>query len=137
MTFSAPILQGRTPLRDPVVLAHYLPCFIGENPGAFPHPEPETKNLILPPLDPWRHWRDSRSQYRRTHLYQPLWGHYDSRDPEILQTQFTTAHAHGLDGFIVNLYGKNSVENVLGLTFLRELRRYNAAHPDRPFVYVL
>ena len=135
MEFTAPAWSR--PLPWPVVLGHFLPWFMGENADAFPVP-PGVEQLVLPELEPWRHWRDARSQYQRTHLYQPEWGEYDSRDPRIIRKQIETAREYGLDGFIVNLYGKNSVENVLGLSFLKELKNYNAANPDRaPFVYMV
>jgi len=136
MSFTAPILRGKT-LAEPAVLGHFLPWFIGGKPGSSGLLPEEAKGLTLPVLEPWRHWRDARSQYRRTHQYEPIGGEYDSRDPEVIHRQITTAMDYGLDGFIVNLYGKNSVENVIGLQFLRELRKYNEAHPDRPFVYVI
>jgi hypothetical protein len=136
MTFTAPIL-GSSPIPEPVVLGHFLPWFTAGDPAAHVLLPDESRRLVMPPIEPWRHWRDSRGEYRRSHLHQPLWGEYDSRDPELIRRQITTALDYGLDGFIVNLYGKNSVENELGLHFLRELRRYNAEHPERPFVYTI
>lgn len=136
MTLTAPIL-GTKAIPEPAVLGHFLPWFTAHDPGAFSLPRAEADRLTLPPIEPWRHWRDARGQYRRSHLHQPLWGEYDSRDPSLIRRQITTALDFGLDGFIINLYGKNSVENVVGLQFLRELRAYNAAHPGRPFVYVI
>ena len=136
MSITAPILRGKA-LPEPVILGHYLPWFTSDHPGAFSLTPEESRGLTLPTLEPFRHWRDSRGEYRRSHLFQPLWGEYDSRDPALIRDQITTALDHGLDGFIVNLYGKNSVENVIGLQFLREVRKYNAEHPDRPFTYII
>lgn len=70
-------------------------------------------------------------------MYQPQWGEYDSRDPELIRKQITTAKEYGLDGFIVNFYGKNSVENVLGLHFLDELKKYNSENSEDPFLYMI
>ncbi len=136
MPFTAPVFGGKI-LPEPIVLGHFLPWFIGQDPQAWSLDPADAEGLILPAMEPWRHWRDSRGEYRRSHLFQPLWGEYDSRDPQLIRRQITTALEYGLDGFIVNLYGKNSVENVLGLHFLRELRSYNRQHPERPFVYVI
>ncbi len=136
MGITAPILKGRD-LREPAILGHYLPWFTRGDAEAFGLEPAEARGIQLPAMEPWRHWRDARSQYRRTHVCQPLWGEYDSRDPHVIRRQIETAAGYGLDGFIVNLYGKNSVENVIGLQFLRELRRYNAAHPEKPFTYTI
>ncbi len=135
MDFSFTIQDKK--LRSPLLLGHYLPWFTREKPDDFPCGEKDLKGLILPRMEAWRHWRDSRSQYKRTHLYQPLWGEYDSRDPQIIRKQIETAKKYGLDGFIVNLYGKNSVENIIGLSFLKELEKYNFEHRDDPFLYMI
>src|SRR3954452_3569004 len=136
MSITAPILRS-APIREPVVLGHYLPWFTADDPARYPLRDEDAKGVILPSIEPWRHWRDSRGEYRRSHLYQPLWGEYDSRDPQLIRKQITTALEYGLDGFIINLYGRNSVENVIGLHFLRELRAYNTEHPERPFVHTI
>src|SRR5256714_14030369 len=136
MSFTAPILNGKN-LPEPVILGHFLPWFTQENPSAFTLTPDESRGITLPPIEPWRHWRDTRGEYRRSHLYQPLWGEYDSRDPALIRKQIMTALDYGLDGLIVNLYGKNSVENVIGLQFLREVRKYNAEHSEKPFVYII
>jgi hypothetical protein len=124
-------------LCHPLILGHFLPWFTQEDSARFPLPPPRVRGLVLPEIEPWRHWRDRRSQYLRTHLHQPIWGEYDSRDPSLLRRQIATALDHGLDGFIVNLYGKNSVENILGLAFLDAVQAWNHDHPDRPCVYAL
>jgi hypothetical protein len=124
-------------LKWPIVLGHYLPWFTQEDPGRFSLPDKEIDGLVVPRIESWRHWRDCRSQYKRTHLSQPLWGEYDSRDPEIIRKQIETAKKFGLDGFIINLYGKNSVENLIGLSFLRELDEYNSRNSEDPFVYMI
>jgi hypothetical protein len=136
MSFTAPILAGKS-LPEPVVLGHFLPWFTQEDVDSHGLTESESKDLIVPKLEPWRHWRDSRGEYRRSHLFQPLWGQYDSRNREIMRKQIQTALDFGLDGFIINLYGKNSVENVLGLHFLREIRAYNEENPQRPFTHII
>jgi hypothetical protein len=135
MEFTIPASKHR--LSWPIVLGHFLPWFTAEGIDAFPLP-PGAEQIVLPQLEPWRHWRDARSQYQRTHLYQPEWGEYDSRDPQIIRKQIETAREYGLDGFLVNLYGKNSAENLLGLAFLEELKKVNAENPERPpFFYMV
>lgn len=135
MIFAVPATARPRPW--PIVLGHYLPWFTQDDPNRHPVDKERLADLVIPQVEPWRHWRDSRSQYRRTHLFQPCWGEYDSRDKEIIRRQIGTAREHGLDGFVVNLYGKNSVENLLGLSFLQELETYNRTCPEDPFVYMV
>lgn len=138
MNFTAEICERNgVKLKTPLVLGHYLPWFTDGNPEKFELSAKFADDIVMPEIEDWRHWRDCRSQYKRTHMYQPQWGEYDSRDPGLIWKQISTAKEHGLDGFIVNLYGKNSVENVLGLHFLEELKKYNSENPNDPFLYMV
>lgn len=119
----------------PLIMGHYLPWFTGGSTYAFMSDIKACRDIEIPRIETWRHWRDSRSLYKRTHLSQPYWGEYDSRNPIIIHRQIMFAKQYGLDGFIINLNGKNSVENLIGLIFLDELKKYNAVHYDDPFFY--
>jgi len=116
---------------EPLVMGHFLPWYVGASPEAFRSKHDEA----APSLEPFRHWRDRRSEYGRTHLRQPLWGEYDSRDPEIIRKQIETAKAYGLDGFIVNLYGRNSAESLIARALLEGIESYNESNEGDPFLY--
>ncbi len=122
---------------SPIVLGHLVPWYtiLGND---FPlHPDDSATLDWQPAIEDMRHWNDSRSGYRRTHLDLPEIGVYDSRNPEVIRWQFETALQYGVSGFIINWYGKYSVENIITLHWLRELDRWNATHPDRPIAYVI
>jgi hypothetical protein len=122
---------------ETLVMGHFLPWFTREQPTRFCIPPAYAGKIIEPALEPWRHWRDCRSEYKRTHLYHPLYGEYDSRDPVIIKRQLHDAITYGIDGFIINLNGKNSAENVIGLSLLEEIKQYNENHPEKPFLYII
>ena len=125
------------PLELPVLLGHFVPWFTLEG-GAFPLPRAWAEDLdFQPELEDLRHWCDRRAGYRRTHLHWPEGGIYDSRDPRIIEWQIRAALQHGVQGFIVNWYGKNSAENLIMLHWLQGLNAWNAAHPDQPFHYFI
>ncbi len=133
--FSA--LGLRHPLSGPVVMAHYVPWFTRRG-RDWPLPERDLETIPDPPeISDWRHWRDPGSGYARSHLLIPEIGCYDSRDPAVIRWQIDVAQSAGIDGFVINWYGCNSVENVLTLHFLNALRQWNEEHPDRPFLYQL
>ncbi|NQU40524.1 MAG: hypothetical protein HQ523_11270 [Lentisphaerae bacterium] len=121
----------------PLALGHFVPWYTLE-PDDFPLP-PELAAPLnwMPPIEPNRHWNDARAGYRRTHLHMPQSGPYDSRNPDVIEWQIRTALEHGIEGFIINWYGKYSVENVITLHWLNGLLRWNSAHPDQPFTYFL
>jgi hypothetical protein len=134
MKFSAPI-RHHEPLELPLAFGHFLPWFTLKG-SDYPLPEAERAPLIhLPAIEDYRHWNDSRAGYWRTHHHVPLMGLYDSRNPDVIEWQIHTALAYGLQGFILNWYGKYSVENVITLHWLRGLDRWNREHPDRLFYY--
>jgi len=136
MKFHAPI-AGDRPLDLPLVFAHFLPWFTLRG-GDFPLPAAEAATLdVLPTLEDFRHWNDSRAGYRRTHHHLPAIGTYDSRSPAVIEWQIGSAQQHGVAGFILNWYGKNSAENVITLHWLRGLENWNRPHPDRPFLYFI
>lgn len=136
MLFNAEICKE--PPENPLILGHFLPWFTRDSQAKdYSLSTGLDKGILVPDMEPWRHWRDNRSVYKRTHLYQPLWGEYDSRDKDLIRTQISIAVKYGLDGFIVNLYGKNSVENYIGLFFLECLEEYNAANPEKPFLFCI
>ncbi|MFH0953120.1 MAG: hypothetical protein V1873_02190 [Verrucomicrobiota bacterium] len=136
MKFHAPV-SSDTALRLPLVFAHFPPWYTLRG-GDYPLPPEEQAALgYVPPVGDNRHWNDPRSGYRRTHHHVPAIGRYDSRDPRTIEWQIETALQFGVSGFIINWYGKHSVENVITLHWLRGLRRWNRAHPDRPFHYFL
>lgn len=119
----------------PVVMAHYLPWFTRHG-RDWPLPKQDFETIPAPPVIPdWRHWRDPGSGYARSHLLMPEWGCYDSRDPAIIRRQISAAQSAGIDGFIINWYGCNSVENVVTLHFLNTLRQWNRENPERAFLY--
>jgi len=136
MNFHAQV-SDNTPLALPVALAHFVPWFTirGDD---FPLHSDDARTLDwIPELEDMRHWHDARAGYRRTHLHMPTHGTYDSRDPKLIRQQIEDAQAHGIDGFIVNWYGKYSMENVITLHWLRELNTWNAKHASSPFYYML
>lgn len=136
MNFHADATRGR-PLPLPIALGHFLPWYTIRG-ADFPLPEEDVRALgFLPVIEDHRHWRDSRAGYRRTFHHVPGIGVYDSRDPTVIEWQIRTALAHGVGGFIVNWYGKHSVENVITLHWLRGLSEWNRRHPDQPFVYFI
>jgi len=121
----------------PLMLAHFLPWYTLRG-SDYPLPADEAASLdVVPHLEDRRHWNDARSGYRRTHLHMPEIGVYDSRDPAVMEWQIRTALAYGFNGFILCWYGKNSVENVITLHWLRGLEAWNRAHPEKPFCYFL
>jgi hypothetical protein len=124
------------PLRLPVALGHFLPWYtrLGD---AFPLVVRQAETIAHPTrIEDYRHWRDARATYRRTHLHLPEIGVYDSRDPEVIRWQIESARQAGLDGFIINWNGRNSVENVITLAVLQQILSWNHAHPDEPFTYM-
>lgn len=119
----------------PLVLGHFLPWYTRKA-SDFPLPLPLAKTIGHPPvLANDRHWSDSRSAYRRTHLHLPEIGLYDSRDPQVIAWQLEQARAAGLDGFIINWYGQHSVENVITLAVIAEIEKWNHRHAEHPFCY--
>ena len=84
---------------ETLVMGHFVPWFTRDDQKAFPLSPDYAGNIIEPEIENWRHWRDCRSEYSRTHLYQPLYGEYDSRDPLIIRRQISDAVRYGLDGF--------------------------------------
>ncbi|MFH0878595.1 MAG: hypothetical protein V2A34_02670 [Lentisphaerota bacterium] len=130
-------MPGCQLLKLPLMLGHFVPWFTLRG-GDFPLPKEGRKDLsFMPELEDMRHWRDSRAGYRRTHLAWPEIGVYDSRDPEVMEWQFRSAIKYGFNGFIVNWYGKHSVENIITLHWLRGLQAWNQKHPTQPFLYFL
>ena len=134
VNLNSPIYRN---IPETLVMGHFVPWFTQDDPKAFAIPSEYAGNIIEPEIESWRHWRDCRSEYSRTHLYQPLYGEYDSRDPLIIKRQIHDAVAYGLDGFIININGKNSVENIIALSVLQEIKEYNSCHQDRPFLYII
>jgi len=125
------------PLSGPLVMAHYVPWFT-QNGRAWPLPTGDLETIPAPPEIPdWRHWRDPASGYGRSHLLMPEIGCYDSRDPAVIGWQIAAAKSAGIDGFVINWYGCNSVENVITLHFLNALKKWNDENPQRPFLYQL
>lgn len=121
----------------PVVMAHFLPWYTKKG-DDWPMDPRDLATLSRPPvIGDLRHWTDPDSGYRRSHLQMPEIGRYDSRDPEVIRWQIETAQSAGIDGFVINWYGRNSVENVITLHFLAVLDLWNLEHPDRPFAYQL
>ncbi len=123
--------------RLPMAFGHFLPWYTLK---ADAHAlKPEELSTIPTPLRMMdnRHWQDSGSGYRRSHLGLPKIGRYDSRDPQTIRWQIEQAKAAGLAGFIINWYGQNSIENVITLAVLREFERWNRDHPDDPILYFL
>jgi hypothetical protein len=136
MRFHAPV-SGNEALPWPLMLGHFLPWFTRRG-DAFPLSADDARGIDrLPVIDDMRHWRDPGSGYRRSHQHWPEIGVYDSRDPAVIEWQIQTALQYGVQGFIVNWYGKNSVENVITLHWLRGLEAWNQRHPDQPFYYFL
>lgn len=125
------------PLDLPLVFGHFVPWFTLRG-SDYPLPGEEQALFdFMPQIEDYRHWNDSRSGYKRTHHHMPEIGRYDSRDPKVIEWQIRTAIEYGLSGFIVNWYGRYSVENVITLHWLRGLKRWNDAHPDRRFTYFI
>ncbi len=136
MKFHAPVC-GNKPLKLPLMLGHFVPWYTLRG-AAYPLPRADRAPLrFLPAIEDYRHWNDSRSGYKRTHHHVPAIGRYDSRDPKVIEWQIRAALDHGVGGFIVNWYGKHSVENVITLHWLRGLKKWNAAHRGRRFTYFL
>lgn len=136
MNFHVPILGDR-PLPLPLAFGHFLPWFTLRG-SDFPLPADEAAGLdAVPPIEDMRHWNDSRAGYRRTHHHLPSIGVYDSRSPAVIEWQIGSAMQFGISGFIINWYGKNSVENVITLHWLRGLEAWNRSHPEQPFLYML
>ncbi len=124
-------------LDPPSVFAHFLPWFTIRG-ADFPlHPDDAATLDWIPDLEDMRHWNDARAGWRRTHLHMPEIGVYDSRDPVVIAWQIRTALAYGITGFIINWYGKYSIENVITLHWLRGLERWNRDNPDQPFHYFI
>ena len=124
-----------SPMRLPIALGHFMPWFT-INAGDFPlSPAQRATIPHFPQLDDHRHWREARSSYRRSHQQMPEIGTYDSRDPKVIRWQIEAAKFGGIDGFIINWYGQNSSENVITLSVLDELERWNRDHTSDPFVY--
>lgn len=121
----------------PIVLGHFLPWYTIRGRDFPLHPDDAATLDWQPQVEDMRHWNDARAGYRRTHLHMPEIGVYDSRDPAAMEWQIQTALQYGVAGFILNWYGKYSVENVITLHWLRGLERWNRAHPDQPFTYCL
>lgn len=135
LNFSA--LGTSRPLSSPVVMAHYVPWFTRRG-RDWPLPAADLESIpVLPEIPDWRHWRDPGSGYARSHLLMPEIGCYDSRDPAVLAWQIAAAQSAGIDGFAINWYGCNSVENVITLHFLNALKKWNEENPQRPFLYQL
>ena len=131
------VSSGNAPLAHPQFFAHFVPWFTLV-PDAFSlHPDDAASLDWQPDIEPMRHWRDARAGYGRTHLHMPAPGVYDVRDPKIGFWQIEQALDHGITGFIINWYGKYSVENILTLHWLRLSEAWNQDHPDRPFHYFL
>jgi hypothetical protein len=125
------------PLALPVVMAHYLPWFTLRG-GDWPLPAKDLATIMSPPeIGDLRHWTDPGSGYARSHLQVPEIGRYDSRDPEVIRRQIQAAQSAGIDGFVINWYGRNSVENIITLHFLNALEQWNIENPERPFFYQL
>ncbi|MFH0878994.1 MAG: hypothetical protein V2A34_04720 [Lentisphaerota bacterium] len=136
MRFHARCL-GSSSLELPLMLGHFLPWFTLKG-GDYPLDPGTTKGWAhIPVLEDCRHWNDSRSGYQRTHHHLPVIGLYDSRDPQVIQWQIATALEYGVQGFIVNWYGRYSQENVITLHWLKGVERWNREHPGTPFVYFL
>lgn len=122
-------------LRGPLVMAHYLPWFTRRG-KEWPLSPGDLETIPSPPEIPdWRHWKDPGSGYARSHHLMPEIGCYDSRDPEVIRWQISAAQSAGINGFVINWYGCNSVENVITLHFLRGLKDWNDQNPERPFLY--
>ncbi len=132
MKFHA-LARADQPLALPLLFGHFVPWYTLEA-GAFP-PPPTTGMSFIPTIEDFRHWQDARSAYRRTHLHWPEIGRYDSRDPRVIHWQIESALACGVEGFILNWYGKHSVENLITLHWLDGLRQWNDQHPERLFHY--
>lgn len=127
----------QSPLDLPVLLGHFVPWYALDA-AAYPFPDEWAKDIdYRPPVENMRHWCDARAGYRRTHLHWPEIGVYDSRQPQAIEWQIRAALEHGVQGFIVNWYGKNSVENLITLHWLKGLNDWNAAHPGQPFCYFI
>ena len=135
MQFHARCLKK--PMALPLVFGHFVPWFTLRG-SDFPLPA-EDRALFdfMPRIEDYRHWNDSRAGYRRTHHHMPEIGRYDSRDPKVIEWQIRTAIEYGLSGFIVNWYGRYSVENVITMHWLRGLSQWNQAHPDVPFLFFI
>lgn len=125
----------RKPLALPLLFGHFLPWFTLRG-SDYPLPDEERALFdFMPAIEDFRHWNDSRAGYKRTHHHMPEIGRYDSRDPKVIEWQIRSALEYGVTGFIVNWYGRYSVENVITLHWLRGLKRWNDAHPDQRFAY--
>jgi hypothetical protein len=136
MNFHAPILHER-PLELPLLFGHFVPWFTIHG-SDFPlHADDAATVAHMPKIEDMRHWNDARSGYARSHHHVPTIGIYDSRSPAVMTWQIETALEFGLSGFIVNWYGRNSVENVITLHWLRHLAAWNRDNPDRPFLYFI
>ena len=121
----------------PLVMAHYLPWFTLRAED-WPLPAKDLASISsVPVIGDFRHWTDPGSGYARSHLQMPEIGRYDSRDPEVIRWQIQSAQSAGIDGFVVNRYGRNSVENIITLHFLNVLEQWNRENPERPFFYQL
>lgn len=118
----------------PCMLGHFLPWYTVRA-EAYPWPRAAQGIAHRPVLEDYRHWRDPRSGYGRTHLHQPMLGLYDSRDPAVVAWQLDTAHAHGFGGFLINWYGQYSCENIITLHWLEGYAAWRRAHPEAAFAY--
>ncbi|MBU0678727.1 MAG: hypothetical protein KJ626_11490 [Verrucomicrobia bacterium] len=121
----------------PLMFGHFVPWFTITADGFPLHPDDEVKLDWKAPIEDMRHWNDSRAGYKRTHHHVPEIGIYDSRNPDIIEWQIRTALDYGVQGFIINWYGKYSVENVITLHWLRGLKKWNTENPDHPFYYFI
>ncbi len=136
MKFHAPISQNAD-LDLPLMFGHFVPWYTIRG-ADFPLPPEDRETIdVLPVIEDGRHWRDSRAGYERTHHHLPAIGLYDSRDPKTIEWQIRSALECGVNGFIVNWYGRNSVENVITLHWLRGLEAWNAENPTKPFYYFI
>ncbi|MFH0908497.1 MAG: hypothetical protein V1929_07030 [bacterium] len=136
MNFHAPASNNR-PLELPLMFGHFVPWYTIHGSDFPAHPDDAATIAHLPPIEDMRHWNDPRAGYLRTHHHTPTIGVYDSRSPAVITWQIETALEFGLTGFSINWYGRNSVENVITLHWLRGLRDWNVQNPDRPFHYFL
>jgi hypothetical protein len=129
--------RGAAALPLPIALGHFLPWFTIRA-ADFPLSQARLNAMSHPAtLEDYRHWRESRSGYRRSHQQMPEIGPYDSRDPKVIRWQLESARDAGVAGFIINWYGQNSAENIITLHVLDELERLNRDHANQPpFTYI-
>jgi len=136
MKFHAPV-SGDKSLLLPLAFGHFVPWFTIRGMDFPLSAEDAALFDFIPEIEDWRHWNDSRAGYKRTHHHMPEIGRYDSRDPEVIEWQIKTALEYGVQGFIINWYGRYSVENVITLHWLRGLKKWNDEHPNQLFYYFI